>query len=179
MVDEDLLVTKAKNGDLESFGQIITSLETRLYRVALFLCGEREEARDLLQETFLGLYQGLPHFKGKSRIYTYAYRILLNLHHKRLRKKRKIIISLTEGVKITYSGLPSAAESFAKTERKEKIRAGIARLPALFQEVIVLRYLEELSYQEIADMLKVNEGTVKSRLFKAKNLLRNILRICL
>ena len=81
---------------------------------------------------------------------------------------------MTEGVKITYTGSSSAAESFAKTERKEKIRAGITRLPALFQEVIVLRYLEELSYQEIADMLKVNEGTIKSRLFKAKNLLRKI-----
>ena len=174
MTDENLIVTAAKNGDMQAFSQIITSLETRLYRVALFLCGEREEARDLLQETFLGLYQGLPHFEGKSRVYTYAYRTLLNLYHKRLRKKRKITISLTEGVKITYPGLPSAAESFAKTEKKERIRAGIARLPALLQEIIVLRYLEELSYHEIAEMLKINEGTVKSRLFKAKNLLRKI-----
>ncbi|MCX5641962.1 MAG: RNA polymerase sigma factor [Candidatus Omnitrophica bacterium] len=175
MVDEGLLIAKAKNGDLEAFGQIIASLETRLYRVALFLCGEREEAKDLLQETFLGLHQGLPRFAGKSGIYTYTYRILLNLHHKRLRKKRRITVSLTEGLKITYPGLPSAAESFAKTELREKIRVGIAKLPALFQEIIVLRYLEELSYHEIAEMLKVNEGTLKSRLFKAKNLLRNIL----
>ena len=174
MTDESLIVAAVKNGDLEAFGQIITSLETRLYRVAVFLCGEWEETKDLLQETFLGLYQNLPNFKGKSGIYTYAYRILLNLHHKRLRKKRKITISLTEGVKITYPGLPSAAESFAEKEKKEGIRAGIARLPALFQEVIVLRYLEELSYHEIAEMLKVNEGTIKSRLFKAKNLLRKI-----
>jgi len=174
MIDEDLLITEAKNGDLQAFSQIIASLETRLYHVALFLCREREEARDLLQETFLGLYQSLPHFEGNSRIYTYAYRILLNLHHKRLRKKRKITISLNEGVKITYPGLPSAAESFAETEKRDRIRAGIARLPVLFQEIIVLRYLEELSYHEIADMLKVNEGTVKSRLFKAKNLLRKI-----
>ena len=174
MINKSLLVTKAKNGDLEAFGQIITSLETRLYRIALFLCGEREEAKDLLQETFLGLYQSLPNFKEKSGIYTYAYRILLNLHHKRLRKKRKITISLTEGVKITYTGLPSAAESFAEKEKNERIRAGIARLPALFQEVIVLRYQEELSYHEITEMLKINEGTVKSRLFKAKNLLRKI-----
>ena len=174
MIDENLLIRDAKNGDLEAFRQIISSLETRLYRVALFLCGEREEAKDLLQETFLGLYQSLPNFKGKSGIYTYAYRILLNLHHKRLRKKRKITISFAEGVKITYPGLPSAAESFAEKEKKERVRAGIARLPALFQEIIVLRYLEELSYQEIAEILKVNEGTVKSRLFKAKNLLRKI-----
>ena len=174
MTDESLIVAAVKNGDLEAFGQIITSLETRLYRVALFFCGEQEEAKDLLQETFLGLYQSLPNFKGKSGIYTYAYRILLNLHHKRLRKKRKITISLAEGVKILHTGRPSAAESFAKTEKKERIRAGIARLPALFQEVIVLRYLEELSYQEIAEMLKINEGTVKSRLFNAKNLLRKI-----
>ncbi|MFH2068623.1 MAG: RNA polymerase sigma factor [Candidatus Omnitrophota bacterium] len=174
MADENLLVSEAKNGDLEAFGQIIISLENRLYHVALFLCGEREEAKDLLQETFLGLYRGLPRFKGKSGVYTYAYRILFNLHHKRLRKKRKITISLTEGVKISLPGLPSGAESFAKTEKGEKIRACIARLPALFQEVIVLRYLEELSYREIAKKLKVNEGTIKSRLFKAKNLLRKL-----
>ena len=175
MINEYLLVADAKKGDLQAFGQIITSLETRLYRVALFLCGEREEAKDLLQETFLGLYQGLPRFAGKSGIYTYAYRILLNLHHKRLSRKQKITISLTESVKILHTGQPSAAEFFAKTEKKEKIKIGIARLPALFQEVIVLRYLEELPYREIADMLKVNEGTIKSRLFKAKNLLRKIL----
>jgi len=174
MLNEYLLVAAAKKGDLQAFGQIIASLETRLYRVALFLCGEREEAKDLLQETFLGLYQGLSRFAGKSGIYTYAYRILINLHRKKLRRKRKIVISLAEGLRILHVGQPSAAESFAKTERNEKIRAGIARLPALFQEVIVLRYLEELSYREMADMLKVNEGTIKSRLFKAKNLLRKI-----
>ncbi len=174
MAGENLLVAKMKGNDLETFGQIIASLETRLYRVALFLCGEREEARDLLQETFLGLYQSLPNFKGRSGIYTYAYRILLNLHHKRIRKKKKIIVSLVENVGILHAGRPSAAEDFVKKEKKEKVRAGIARLPALFQEVIVLRYLEELSYREIAEMLKINEGTVKSRLFKAKNLLRNI-----
>lgn len=176
MIDESLLIARAKNGDLEAFGEIITSLESRLYRVAIFLCGEQEEAKDLLQETFLGLYQSLPNFKGRSGIYTYAYRVLLNLHHKRLRKIRKITISLAENVKIPYDDRPSAAEEFAEKEKKSKIRAGIARLPALFQEVIVLRYLEELSYQEIAEMLKVKEGTIKSRLFKAKNLLRKIFR---
>ncbi|MFA5393096.1 MAG: RNA polymerase sigma factor [Candidatus Ratteibacteria bacterium] len=174
MIDENLFIAEAKNRDLEAFSRIITALETRLYRVALFLCREREEAKDLLQETFLELYRSLPKFKGKSGIYTYAYRILLNLHHKRLRKKRKITVSFSEGIKIIYHGLPSAAESFAKTEKNEKIQRSIARLPALFQEVIVLRYLEELSYHEIAEMLKINEGTVKSRLFKAKHLLRKI-----
>jgi len=174
MVDESMRTAEIKMNDLESFGQIIASLETRLYRVALFLCGEREDAKDLLQETFLGLYRSLPNFKGKSGIYTYAYRILLNLHHKRLRKKTKITVSLAENVEIPHTGRPSAAELFAKTEKKEKVRAVIARLPAPFQEVIILRYLEEFSYHEIAEMLKINEGTVKSRLFKAKNLLRKI-----
>ncbi len=167
--------TEIKTNDLEAFSQVVISLETRLYRAALFLCGEREDAKDLLQETFLGLYQSLPNFKGKSGIYTYAYRILLNLHHKRLRKKRRIIVSLAENAAIPHTGQLSAAESFVKSEKQEKVRAVIARLPALFQEVIMLRYLEELSYHEIAAMLKINEGTVKSRIFKAKNLLRNLI----
>ena len=174
MAGGSMHTAKTKTNDLETFGQIITSLETRLYRVALFLCGEREDAKDLLQETFLGLYRSLPNFKGKSGIYTYAYRILLNTHHKRLRKKTKITVSLAENVEIPHTGQPSASELFAQTEKKERVRAAIALLPALFQEVIMLRYLEELSYREIAEMLKINEGTVKSRLFKAKNLLRKI-----
>ena len=171
MVEEEvLLVAKAKKGDLEAFGELLSSVEAKLFRVALILCGEKETARDLLQETFLAIYQSLYRFSGKSSFYTYSYRILLHLYHKMRRKHRKVLIPLLENLRAPTL---SPADSFRKKEKKEKVRQAIAKLPSPFQEVIILRYLEELTYQEIAKNLKLKEGTVKSRLFKAKKLLRN------
>ncbi len=173
MLRPDPLIAKAKEGDLEAFGKLLSSVEARLFRVGLILCGEREEAKDLLQETFLAIYQSLPRFSGRSSFYTYTYRILLNLYNKTKRKQRKILLPLSED---TRASTPSPAEAFLKEERREKVREAIARLPGRFQEVIILRYLEELTYQQIANQLQIKEGTVKSRLFKAKRLLAKILK---
>jgi len=188
MVDETLLIAKAKKGDLDAFGQMLSLVETRLFRVALLLCGERESAKDLLQETFFSLYQSLPRFLGRCSFYTYSYRILLNLYHKRRRRKKHRLISFSDLLrqphspfeKGGYRGIspkaPSPAEEFVLTEKQEKVRIAITKLPPLFQEIISLRYLEELSLTEIARRLRINEGTVKSRLFKAKWLLTDILK---
>ena len=172
-MEEDPLVAKAKNGDLEAFGELLASVEAKLFRVALILCGEREDARDLLQETFLAVYQSLPRFSEKSGFYTYSYRILLHHYHKMRRKRHKVLVPLPKNLE---SSTLSPAQAFRKDERKEKVRRAIAKLPLRFQEVIILRYLEELTYQEIAGNLKIREGTVKSRLFKAKKLLAKILK---
>ena len=172
MLRPDPLVAKAKNGDLEAFGKLLATIEAKLFRVALILCGEREDAKDLLQQTFLAIYQSLPRFLGKSSFYTYSYRILLHLYHKMRRKHHKILVPLLNNLRAPS---PSPAASFRKEEKKEKVRQAIAKLPPRFQEVIILRYLEERTYQEIAENLKIREGTVKSRLFKAKKLLAKIL----
>ncbi len=168
----DPIVAKAKKGDLDAFGELLSTIEAKLFRVALILCGEREDAKDLLQETFLAIYQSLPRFSGKSSFYTYSYRILLHLYHKMRRKHHKILVPLLNNL---IARSPSPAASFHKKEKKERVRRAIARLPSRFQEVIILRYLEELTYQEIARNLKIREGTVKSRLFKAKKLLAKFL----
>jgi len=125
-----------------------------------------------LQETFLAIYQSLPRFSERASFYTYSYRILLNLYHKTRRKRRKILLPLSEE---TRAPTLSPADAFLKEERRERVRKGIARLPPRFQEVIILCYLEELTYPEIAKHLRIKEGTVKSRLFKAKRLLAKIL----
>lgn len=168
--EETSLIAKAKKGNLDAFGELLSSEEAKLFRVAFLLCGEREEARDLLQETFLAIWQALPRFSGRSSFYTYSYRILLNIHHKR-RRKRRILLPFLEGIKVK-TRLLSPAESFKKEEKRERVREAIAKLPSIFQEVILLCYLEELSYREIAERLGLKEGTIKSRLFKAKKLLR-------
>ncbi len=172
MPEENSLVARSKKGDLQAFEQLIKSLQARLYRVAFLLSGNREEAEDLLQDTFLNLYQSLPRFQGRSMVYTYAYRILINLHRRRVRKRKRVTEPLLEDI---VASTPSGTEIFAKQEQNERLRVAISKLPPLLQEVIVLRYLEELSYQEIATRLGINEGTVKSRLHNAKRGLRKIL----
>jgi len=174
--NEKDLVALARKGDQEAFSRLLSSLEPRLFRVALLLTGERETARDLLQETFIGLYRGLPGFLGRSSLYTYGYRILVNQYYKRTRAQARDIRAEPEVLQKIPAPGPSPAEIFRQDEKTAGIRKAVARLPEKFRTVIILRYLEELSYTEIAEQLRTNEGTVKSRLFKARILLMDSLK---
>ena len=172
--EESFLITRAKKGDLQAFSQLLSRLQNRLFRVAFLLSGQREEAEDLLQETFLALYQSLPRFSGKSSLYTYTYRILLNIYHKINRKKHPLFLPILKNRSVSIPQSPG--ESLLKEDRQKRVRKAISKLPSRLQEVIILRYLEELSYFEIASLLRIKEGTIKSRLFKARKVLLKILK---
>lgn len=161
-------------GDLEAFTRLAAALEARLYRSALVLCGEREEARDLVQETLLAVYRGLPRFAGRSSPATFAGAVMLKLHRRRLRHRlrQKRTAPAPGRLPARLGGDRLPPEPFLDDAGREMVRSALAALDPRFQAVLVLKYVEELSVREIARELNLDEGTVKSRLFRAREALR-------
>jgi len=173
--EETGLLRRAKRGDRSALEELLRDLEPRLFRVARFLAGNREEARDLVQETMLALCLRLGAFRGEAKLYTYAYRILVNTFRKRLRKRH---LTVPPADYLPYLGRRVASSGAAPDPEAAgvRLRAGLARLPERYRQVIVSHYLEEAPLVEIARRLGIPEGTVKSRLYKARRLLADRLR---
>ncbi len=175
-MSETEVLARARKGDRNAFAQIITPVEERLYRVAFLLTGNREKAQDLLQEVFLESYLSLPRFSGRSSFYTFAYRILIHHNHKRARREK------ARRPELLYRNraLPAAPEippdrALQRKEMRQWVRRTVSLLPAPYQEVIVMYYLDQYSCAEISEKLRLKEGTVKSRLARGRRLLKNIL----
>ena len=162
---------------MDGFEEIVREHQKRVYNICLRLCGDPDDAFDLSQEVFLKAWRGLEGFRGDSSVYTWLYRLAVNTCHDFTRKKarRGDTVSLDD----TQLPLPDARfEPALALERKELARAleeALARLPPGQREILVLRETAELSYHEIAALLGIEEGTVKSRLARARLALRELL----
>lgn len=148
----------------------------RLFRAALFMCGEEGVAEELVQETFLAAAESLDSFEGRSSHYTWLYGILLNKFRGWLRQKDRQAASLQRradnmdvaGASELIEGeTPEASEKMIQRETAERVRQAIDALPPHHRSVLVLRYVEDMSYQEIAETLDCSLGTVKSRIHYA------------
>ena len=180
---EQELVTRAKAGDDEAFAQLMRDNEKRIYNLTLRMTGNPDDAMDLAQETFLNAWRGLNFFKGDSAFSTWVYRLASNacIDHLR-RKKRRQDISAPMPVDEEDNSQPDIPdERFQpeqELERRELQRAvaqGLEQLSDEHRQVLVMREINGLSYQEIADVLDLEAGTVKSRIARARNSLRKIL----
>ena len=180
--DEEL-VERYGEGDEESFRMLVERYQDRVYHIVYGIVGNKEEAEDLSQEVFLKVYRFLPGFKGKSRFYTWLYRLTVNVCLS-ARKKRK-----NEPGKIFPLANPSkhaddpreielADESLSplkilqNREMAEAIKSAINSLSEVLRSTFVLREFEELSYQELARVFQCSRGTIKSRLSRAREQLR-------
>lgn len=157
-------------GDLAA---VLLEHRERLYRAAVFLCGgQREAARELLQETLAAACGAWAGFRGRAQPYTYLYRIMLNTRCRLLRRGRR----QAGWLPLEAAGEPAARadnplEALLAGERRARVRRAVLSLPPAYQVVVTLRYLEQLSCRETAACLGLPEGTVRSRLFKARRLL--------
>ncbi|MFH2068929.1 MAG: sigma-70 family RNA polymerase sigma factor [Candidatus Omnitrophota bacterium] len=155
----------------------LLTYQDRLYRAAVFFCrGNAEQARDLLQETMLAACQSLRRYQKRANLYTYLYRILINTYYGRLRRERKNLFIRTPPDNLLSARDNNPLEEMLAAERRESLRKAILSLPEIYQVMITLRHLEELSYQEIAEILSLPLGTVKSRLTTARQILSRILK---
>lgn len=176
ITDETTLVEAARGGDVSSFSALVRLYADRAVRVATSLTGSREDGQDLAQEAFVRAYQNLASFRGKSRFYTWFYRILTNLCHDHLRRKKM------RGFAAFWTGSESGREAIAETvpsrdpdasrmlldaELEQKLRTALAGLPFRQRSVFALRYLDGLSLAEIAESLGLSEGAVKAHLWQA------------
>lgn len=167
MVDGDpdsALVARCLAGDVEAFEPLVRRYQRPLYNVALRMLGDREAARDVVQDALLKAYQKLSSFDPRYRFFSWVYRIVLN-ESLNLRARRRTADPLTEEPPARWGGPEQAVR---ERERQDGLQAALQRLTADDRQVLVLRHFAELSYAEIGEALGVAEKTVKSRLHEAR-----------
>jgi RNA polymerase sigma-70 factor (ECF subfamily) len=179
--DEQVFIQRAQKGDAESFTALVDGHQRYIYNLALRLVKDEDEALDLTQETFVRAWTALPNFRGQSQFRTWLYRIVTNLCYNRLPKLRR---SLTELGDEVVADLPETdltfdnpARGFESRELRSYLHSAIENLDENYRLLIVLRYQNELSYEEIASLLNLPLGTVKTGLFRAKEQLRRVLEV--
>ena len=171
----------ARNGDQEAFGHLVELYQQRVLALTCRMCQNPEDGAEAAQEAFLSAWQGLPFFRQESSFSTWLYRLASNacvdLLRKEGRHRTHQAFSLDD--EEAFSALPdpgaspqSAAE---QQELRQEIEAGLASLSPEHRQVLVLREIHQLSYDEIADTLDLDLGTVKSRINRGRRQLRNFL----
>ena len=180
---EAALVAKAAAGDFAAFEELVKRTEARLYSHLLRLTENTADARELLQESYLSAYRNLSSFKGNSSFSTWIYRIATN-HALMHFRKRRPEVALEELTIPTHEELKSRnisdweldpSEAAHKKEVLKILDDAITKLPPSYRAVVALRDIEGLSTEETAQALGVNEGTVKTRLHRARIHLRELL----
>src|SRR6516165_6793137 len=180
--NEDVLVAEARAGNAESFATLINQYDRHIYRLALNITGNQEDAEDVLQDSFLKAYSNLGHFQGDSRFYTWLVRIAVNEALMKLRKRRRASsVSLDEPAETNDRSLmpkeiedwgENPEQSYARAELQEILNQAMEELEPQFRTVFVLRDVEEFSTEETARMLGLSVPAVKSRLLRARLKLR-------
>jgi RNA polymerase sigma-70 factor (ECF subfamily) len=172
---EDLeLIHRCQTGDTEAFGELVTKYRTNIFAMICRIVGNENDAWDLAQEGFLKAWRSIHQFEGRSSFYTWLYRITINVTIDSLRRRcRRSEVELDDTIP---SSLPSPRANCERAEIRELVYAALAQITPEHRVVIVLKEIEDLQYQEIADILNISIGTVMSRLFYGRIKLQSILR---
>lgn len=182
-LDAPVLLARARQGDAAAFRQLAQPLEARLLRQAVALCRDPSAAEDLVSETLLQAWKSLANFNETCRLSTWLYAILLHRYQKSLRAARSrprplasLPLADAQRHREAHEGLPSGdvspSEAIAQEEEAAEIRSAVESLPEKHRQVILLRFFEDASLEEIATVLDCSVGTVKSRLHHALEKLR-------
>lgn len=170
VLPEPALVVRAGRGDRAAFAELVRRHQAKVRALLLRLCGDRSLADDLAQEVFLRAHRGLVGFEGRSSFGTWVYRISYNVYLNH-RTRTRSFAALPEDYDVRAAA-PDDALSAPRADLRRDLVAAIAELPERYRAVIVLYYLQEVSYPEIAEILELPLGTVKTHLHRAKRLLR-------
>jgi RNA polymerase sigma-70 factor (ECF subfamily) len=177
---EDELVRRAQRGEAQAFEALVITHQRLAYNLALRALGDEHEAADAAQEAFVRAWLALPNFRGQARFSTWLYRIVTNLCCNRRPRLRRDLLALSDEASVdapdeSALGADPAAHLEAD-ERRAFLHRQIDALPETYRLLITLRYQSELPYQEIASILSLPLGTVKTGLFRARARLREALQ---
>lgn len=161
------LLRSAAGGDDQAFHALIDRHAKALFRVALSLCGNRADAEDVLQETFIGAYRGMRNFAGRSSVKTWLVQILTRQSHKSWRRSKNHRGS------VALDAEASDPRSSSNLDDRLDVMQMLQSLSPPHREVLVLRHFQGLSYDEMARVLNLPQGTVESRLTRARAELRS------
>lgn len=181
-IDEGTLVAQTREGDARAFTALVKRYEGKIFRLAQHITQNREDAEDVLQETFLKAYEHLDQFQGNSKFYTWIVRIAVNQALMKLRKRRTDkTVSIDESIDTGEDTVAreiaawdeSPEQRYSREELGEILSSAIDSLAAPYRAVFVLRDMEELSTEETAQALDLSIPAVKSRLLRARLQLRD------
>src|SRR5438128_9205692 len=174
--DDLLLVAASKNGDQEAFAQLVQRYQRRVFNLVYRMLQQYDEATEITQETFLAAWQGLPSFRGDARFPTWLYRIAYNCSLKQLElRKRDRALQVALEAEKTLENADDEQRENAELEARDReilVQEHLSHLPAKYRIVLILRHLQDMTYEEMAEILTMPIGTIKTHLFLARNLLK-------
>ncbi len=187
--DEDsALVSSCKEGDLNAFEALVGKYQKRMFNTAFRLAGDYEDAAEIVQDAFMAAYRNIRRFKGEAKFSTWLTAITINHAKNRLKQIKarhsREIYSIDNPVETDDGRVapdppshdPSVLDRLEKKDVQRKVQDCIKALEPEFREALVLRDMQDFSYEEIGGMLNVREGTVKSRLFRAREAVKDCLK---
>jgi RNA polymerase sigma-70 factor (ECF subfamily) len=184
MDQEKILIQKCKNGDIHSFELLIESYQSKVFNIAYRMLGNAEDASDVAQEVFLKIFKSISTFKEEASLSTWIYRIATNVCLDEIRKRKKEnIISMNSTIQLEDGELniqmettdPRPDEILEEKELRDEVKDAIGCLKDEHKIVIILRDINGFSYEDISNILNCPLGTIKSRINRARNSLKNIL----
>lgn len=183
--NEEQLIKKIVSGNVQAYEQLINQYETKIYALCLHLLKDPEEAYDAAQEVCIKVWKQMGSFKGQSKLSTWIYRITTNqcldILRKNKRKQQEVPLFTDEDlgeeekINVETDIWQDMSTYMAQKELGNVLKQGISELKEDYQVVIILRDIEQRSYEEIACILEISLGTVKSRLSRARSSLKKIL----
>jgi RNA polymerase sigma-70 factor (ECF subfamily) len=179
--DDHRLIAASRKGDSAAFGALVRRYQDRLYRTAVRLVDNPEDARDVVQDAFLHAYQALDNFKGDARFFTWLYRIAVNTAIS-FKRKRKTVLNIHAGP-AGQGGIEPADPSvrnqpghaLEQAEQEQRVRRALSQISPEHRAVLVLKDMEGQKYEQMAETLGVPVGTIRSRLHRARLELRELL----
>lgn len=174
-------VEAARKGDQAAFEQLVRAYEKRVFALTLRMCGSPEDAAEAAQETFLAVWQGLGSFRGEASFSTWLYRLASNACVDFLRRENRHRAAAGPSIDdeemnlVVSDPAPTPQEAAERAELRSQVEAGLRELPPEYRQVLILREIHQLSYEEIGQALCLDSGTVKSRISRGRKRLRKIL----
>ena len=173
VTNDEQMVERALSGDPEAFGEIVRRWERRIFALAYGMLGREEDARDATQETFLAAFRNLRNFRGEAKVSSWLHRIAVNqciTRQRRARVRGETALEDEAEKNAAVFALPldvSPARTAERVERSVAVRRAVGSLPPDLRQVIVMKEFEELTFQQISEVLDLPLSTVKSRLYTA------------
>lgn len=182
-LDDESLVKQCQRGDSEAMACLIRKYQDRVYNAIIKICNNSDDAAELTQDTFVKVMENIGNFRGKSAFYTWLFRIAVNEAINFCRRRFRVTTqSLDGGMALAVLADTADIDPARLAQQKEvieRLKQAIGRLEEDFRVVLVLRDIEQMSYSQIGEVLDLEPGTVKSRLSRARAMLREILETVL
>lgn len=176
------LVARAKRGDDAAFEQLVAAHEKKIYALCLRMCGNEEDAQEAAQDAFLSAWSGLPSFREDAAFSTWLYRLAINASTDILRRQKRTGAGVSLDDEEVFLEIedtsPTPEQALEQKEAAKLVSEALEALPPEYRQVLILREVQGMSYQEISDITLLELGTVKSRISRGRTLMRNYLSAC-